>query len=275
MNKSILKWTGNKWKIMNKIIEHFPDNYTTYVEPFAGALGSYLNTDIDDGKNIFLYDLNPELILLYKCILKDPNKVMAIANSLKRDKESYYEIRAWDKKPNWYLEEDFVKAARTIYLNKCGFSGLYRINRKGYFNVSYGKAPKELVSQKTLDTFITKLRKAHISRACFEDIMSRDWTNTVFYIDPPYTNVNDHMVGFGGYLGSFEWEDQVMLRNLCIKQHNKGNSVIVSNSYCDANLELYKDFEIHEIIAPRGINKMIKNSKEKTKAKEIIAVLKN
>ena len=101
MTKTILKWAGNKTKVMPSIIKYFPKEYTDYIEPFGGALGSFLNSGVSDkDHDVYLNDLNAEIIDLFLLMRTHCNEIVNKANNLPRDKDSFYEIRGWDRLDN-------------------------------------------------------------------------------------------------------------------------------------------------------------------------------
>jgi len=277
MAKTILKWAGNKTKVMSNIVSHFPESFDTYVEPFAGALGAYLNADIDiTNTRVILNDLNKELINLYELFRKDCDKVLSILSSFKRDEKSYLEIRSWDKAESWNQRCQWEKAARTIYLNKQGFNGLYRINKKsGAFNVPYNKNPRKgpYVTNEDAEKFINAIENVEFFSEDFETFMSRDFgQNCLYYLDPPYVDIKDPNKSFEGYLCSFGLSEQIILLEKSEEVAKQGNTVIISNSYCKTTESLYRQHEIHEILVNRTISA---NASSRGKVSEVVVKINN
>lgn len=262
MNKTILKWAGNKSKVMSSIQEYFPDtsDVSCYCEPFAGALGSYVNSSFTNKEYVFLNDINSEIINLYQVLRESPNKLMTLANGYKKDKETYYKIREWDRCESWINETDLKKASRTVYLNKLCFNGLYRVNKNtGYFNVPYASERKSPVLPKdVVDSFNEKIKNVNFSSLDYEDIcmkvLDRGLGRTLFYFDPPYVDIKDPTKDFQGYMSNFTFKDQERLVELAKLIKKSGHHVFLSNSFCDATLELYKDFTVEEIEVRRNIS---------------------
>ena len=125
----ILKWAGGKRQLIPELINFIPRKFNNYVEPFVGggALYFYLAR-----KNSIINDSNSEVINLYKEISKNPEMIIKGLKNYKNDEDFYYNVRK--SIPNSKLS----KAIRTIYLNRTCFNGLYRVNKKGEFNVPYG-----------------------------------------------------------------------------------------------------------------------------------------
>ena len=142
--RPFVKWAGGKRQIMNKLMEYVPDEFDTYYEPFVG--GGALLFELSP-KRAVINDSNYELMNVYNCI-KDEKKFEAMCRELNRhemyhSEDYYYEIRNIDRdKKKFNKIADYKRAARTIYLNKACFNGLYRVNSKGEFNVPFGKKAK-------------------------------------------------------------------------------------------------------------------------------------
>ena len=188
MSRTILKWAGNKSKVMPNIIPYFPSEFGAYVEPFAGALGSFLNSGVDVKEHpTYLNDLNEEVITLYELFRKDWSRVMHIANGLGRDSKSFYEIRAWDREASWPTRDKWEKAARTVYLNKQAFNGLYRTNKNtGFFNTPYCKKAKkgDLVNEQVALSFVEAIENdesvfKNIQRRVYDTINVLDALNVI------------------------------------------------------------------------------------------------
>jgi len=130
--KPILKWAGGKTQLLPEIIKRMPHRYNKYIEPFfgGGALFFYAQPH-----NAILADINPELVNLYTMVKHKPYEIIELLKKFRNTEEDYYNIRSQDRL-SLSLE---MQAARTLYLNKTCFNGLYRVNKKGEFNTPYGK----------------------------------------------------------------------------------------------------------------------------------------
>lgn len=274
MTKTILKWAGNKTKVMPQIIRYFPNNFSNYIEPFAGALGSFLHSSVSTATHeVYLNDLNSEIIDLFLYMKSNYKEIVEKANSLPRDKDSFYEIRGWDRLECWEKRDKIEKAARTIYLNKLCFNGLYRTNpKKGYFNTPYGTHRKnDLLSLEDAKLFVEAIKEVNFSsQCCFEFSKRKYKQNSLFYFDPPYVDSKNPKKEFGGYIGGFGWEEQVKLRNLAFELYESGHNVILSNTLCNEIQELYKSFKQEIVIAPRSISR---KSSGRKPVEEILCML--
>ena len=130
--KPIMKWAGGKTQMLGDIMPKIPQKYGKYIEPFIG--GGALFFALSPDKAI-VADSNPELINMYRQVADNVEAVISYLKKYKNTKEDFYEVRSLD----WFKLKKEEAAARTIYLNKTCFNGLYRVNKKGQFNVPFGK----------------------------------------------------------------------------------------------------------------------------------------
>ena len=142
--KPFVKWAGGKRQIIDKLKKHLPEKFDTYYEPFVG--GGALLFELSPKKAV-INDSNAELINVYRCLCDEDKfkKMCSVLNHYEKEhsEEFYYEIRNKDRSISSYNRlSDYTKAARTIYLNKACFNGLYRVNSKNQFNVPFGKKTK-------------------------------------------------------------------------------------------------------------------------------------
>ena len=249
-----LKYAGNKRKIMRSIAKHFDwEGITRYVEPFVGALGSAVNAEVPDGVQVCLSDVNSELVRFYDQWLLQAQAVQDLANSWSTTESTYYQIRSWDRDDE--ARTTLQWAARTLYLNKRGFNGLYRLNSKGQCNVPWNRN----VNAKRIDVidcrFTNFLKRADgVTCADAFEVINGCGAGDLVYCDPPYVDVTDPLKRFGGYVGAFGPDQQGQLRDAVQSAAARGAQVLVSNSWCSATLDLYANFEQHEITAPRSIS---------------------
>lgn len=253
----ILKWVGGKRQLLHEIIPLIPEKVTTYVEPFVGG-GAVLFEY--QPKKAVINDLNEELINVYRVIKDSPEELikLLIKHKEKNSEEYFYQIRALDREDN-FLEKysNVERAARTIYLNKTCYNGLYRVNSKGQFNTPFGlyKNPK-IVNEPVIYAISHYFNKNKIK------IMNDDYKEALKYLrkgafvyfDPPYLPISTSS-NFTSYTeNGFSFQHQVELKEQCDKLDNRGINFLLSNSYHPDILELYKDYNIKIIKAKRQIN---------------------
>jgi len=138
----ILKWAGGKTQIKNIILKeiekYFDEETSTYYEPFFGG-GAILFSLLP--KKAVINDINSELINVYKTVKYHSEDLIRKTEDYKNkdSEEFYYDIRAWDREESFKKLNKVKMAARTIYLNKTCYNGLYRVNQSGFFNTPRGK----------------------------------------------------------------------------------------------------------------------------------------
>ncbi|TXJ14770.1 DNA adenine methylase [Brachyspira aalborgi] len=257
--KPFVKWAGGKNGLINSLISFIPKNFNSYFEPFVGggALFFYLkNLNILNSKKIYLNDKNAELINSYKQIKINPNKLLEKLEILKNNhsKEYFYKIRNLDRDFDFYSLSEVFRAARFIYLNKTCFNGLCRYNAKGNFNTPMGSYKNPKIYDKDLIFSVHEvLKNVSITNKDFEVVSLKAKKGDFVYFDPPYYPLNKTS-SFVSYTDNFSANEQIRLYKLFKMLDCEGIKVLQSNSNTDFIKELYKDFEIIEVISKRAIN---------------------
>lgn len=268
--KPFVKWAGGKRQILDKLIKYVPEDFNTYYEPFVG--GGALFFELSP-KNAVINDSNEELINVFRCI-KDEEKLTKMCNELNHheanhSEEYYYKIRNIDRDKNKFNRlSDYKRAARTIYLNKACFNGLYRVNSKGEFNVPFGKKLKvntyEGQNIGIIHAYLN-FNNIKILSIDFEEAVKDAKEGDFIYFDPPY---DSDTYTFNSYTeDGFSKDEQIRLSNVFKNLSDRGCFVMLSNHNTVLINELYKDFYIHKITAKRNINS---NGKKRGKVEEVI-----
>lgn len=192
-------------------------------------------------KKSVISDLNSELIDVYKCVRDEPKEIARLLDihQYKHCNEHYYSTRALV--PNDLLD----RSARFIYLNRTCWNGLYRVNKKGEFNVPIGtKSTVKLPSDRWQDVS-ELLKTADIISGDFEKSINLAKNGDLVFADPPYT-VKHNYNGFIKYNEAiFTWEDQIRLRDALLAASRRGATVVLTNAAHESIRELYKnDFSI-------------------------------
>ncbi len=252
--RPFIKWVGGKRRILNKLLPFVPKNIETYVEPFVGSGAMYFNLTF---KKAIINDLNYELICAYKQIRDDVESLQHLLNTFSYDKEEFYKVRAWDREPNFKDRPQIEHAARIIFLLKTCYNGLYRVNSKNYFNTPFGsfKNPK-ICDEKNLlacSQYINQ-HPTKIYNLNYHELIKLIPKNSFVYLDPPYHPVNETSYFTSYQPGVWTHKEQIELFEFCKKLDKRGIKFMQSNSSADFILDLYKDFNIHFIEAPRSIN---------------------
>lgn len=280
--KPFLKWAGGKnqlLKIFNLYYPKFDLKIKKYVEPFVGAgavLFDLLNKFSFD--EVYISDMNKELINTYVNIRDNPNQLIVILNKLENEykklndehRKIYYLNKRDDYNKlilNANISTSIKKAALMIFLNKTCFNGLYRVNKKGMFNVPIGsyKNPK-ICDIKNILAVSNKLKNVKIH--CDDYKNSYDFIDetTFVYLDPPYRPLNKTS-SFTSYTeNDFDDKKQIELADFVSKINEKGCKFMLSNSD-PKNIDpednffddLYKDYDIIRIDASRMINSKASN----------------
>ncbi|MCA1899860.1 MAG: DNA adenine methylase [Chloroflexi bacterium] len=272
--KPFLKWAGGKTQLLDQLTELFPKNISRYCEPFMGSAAvfwhifSLREKEKIDFSLARLTDANAELVNAY-CVVRDDVKALIeilLAHRKNHNKEYYYKIRALRLNGLSNIE----RAARFIYLNKTCFNGLYRVNRSGQFNVPMGSYKDPAIfDEDELMTASQALQNVELEVSDFRDTLQWAQAGDFIYLDPPYVPVSKTS-SFTSYTEKpFGEREQKELFSLFCELDNLGCKVMLSNSWVDSMLELYKGFTCIEVKAPRAINS---NSEKRGKISELVVI---
>ncbi len=288
--KPFLKWAGGKGQLLKEIEGYYPfdsGKITKYAEPFVGG-GAVLFDILSkyDLEQIYISDINAELINTYRIIRDDIDALIEMLYGMKNEfipldtdarKEYYMKKRERfnDLKVNGNENINIEKAALMIFLNKTCFNGLFRVNKKGLFNVPMGSYKNPMIcDEANLRAVSEKLQKVTI--VCGDYRESADFIdeNTFVYFDPPYRPITD-TASFTAYTENlFNDEEQIELARFVDEMHKKGAKVVISNSDPkNSNTEddffdnIYSAHNIKRVEATRMINC---NSEARGKIKELL-----
>ena len=252
--RSLLKWPGGKFKLLNVILEHTKcSDDNTFYDVFGGSGVVSINSN---NKNIVYNDINKDLCDLFKFI-KSKTFIENLEKAYQNpSKQKYNENR---KEFN-NLKSGVEKSALFLYLNKCGFNGLCRYNSSGKYNVPAGdkletkKLPIDSIDS-TKERFVNK--KIKVTNLSFEDVVKLAVPGDSFYFDPPYLKSDEFKTSFTNYSSDgFNINQHLNLVELAIGLRKIGCFVVISNSDTAETRELYKDAtKIIEIDVRRSISK--------------------
>jgi len=262
--KPFLKWAGGKRQLLPELLKYIPKDFNNYFEPFLGGGALFFelyNLGFLENKKVYLSDINEELINTYKTIRDNPKELIIKLKEFKtnHNKEFYYKIRELDRDKNYKNLDNITKSARFIYLNKTCFNGLYRVNKKGYFNVPIGsyKNPN-ILDEENILAVSKALQNIIIKNFDYKEILKEVQSNDFIYLDPPYHPLNETS-SFTSYTkNEFLQKEQIELFKTLKELSNKC-FVLKSNSDTDFINKLYKDFKIEKILANRAINSKATN----------------
>lgn len=247
-----LKWAGGKSQLLSTFKDFYPKNFNRYFEPFLGGGAVFFNlAALTPGLKSFISDCNPDLINCYKMLRDEPDAVIEALRKHRNDKHHFYKIREQDGSDLDSAE----RAARMIFLNKTCFNGLYRVNRKGQFNVPFGKYKNpKIVDQQNIMAVSKVLANADISCQPFEKVVAKARQGDFVYLDPPYHPLSTTS-SFTGYTSvSFNFADQERLATVFKTLTQRGCYVMLSNSDIEPIRELYSDYRTETVLANRAIN---------------------
>ncbi len=244
--KPFLKWAGGKGQLLKEIEKYYPfDNgtITKYAEPFVGG-GAVLFDILSkyDLEQIYISDINAELINTYVIIREHIGELIELLEKYQREyvpletenRKSYYMAKR-DRfnglKVNGNETENIEKAALMIFLNKTCFNGLFRVNKKGLFNVPMGSYKKPLIcDEKNLRAVSGKLQNVKIVCGDYRESAAFIDEHTFVYFDPPYRPLTE-TASFTAYTeGLFNDKEQIELAEFVECMHKKGAKMVVSNS---------------------------------------------
>jgi len=228
-----------KTQLLDKLYPYIPKSYNKYVEPFFGGGALFFNLNPE---RAIISDLNPELTNLYTQVANNLESVIALLERYENSEECFYEVRALDVS-NLSLAE---QAARTIYLNKTCFNGLYRVNKKGHFNVPYGRYKNPtIVDYENIYNASLLLQKATIINGGYKSVLSQyAEPNDLVFLDPPYLPVFDYS-DFKRYTKEqFYEEDHIELAGEIERLRDLGCHVILTNSNHPLVHKLFGKFKI-------------------------------
>ncbi|MDX8400699.1 MAG: Dam family site-specific DNA-(adenine-N6)-methyltransferase [Gallionellaceae bacterium] len=249
VSRPLLKWAGGKTQLLGEIIPKIPDKYGRYIEPFFGGGAVFFAVRPEGG---VIADSNPELINLYRSVASDVDGVMTQLGCYENTEEVFYSIRALD----WTKLPRVEAAARTIFLNRTCFNGLYRVNKSGKFNVPFGryKSPK-IMDEDSLKAASALLRNTTIICGDYKTVLKETAQSGDFiFLDPPYLPVSEY-ANFKRYTKEqFYEEDHVELAAEIMRLHELGCHVILTNSNHPLVHEQYRNFSIEVVQTKRYIS---------------------
>ena len=275
--KPFLKWAGGKGQLLSQLSEHLPDRIHrepfTYIEPFVGggAMLFYMLQRFDNIKNVIINDVNEDLILAYRTIKSDVEKLICKLGEMEKEyldiadpnerSKLFYEIR---ERYNQRIGDSIERISQLLFLNKTCFNGLYRVNKKGLFNVPFGKYSNPTICNANVlraDSQLLQSAKVEIFHGDYTQILQYVDGLTFFYLDPPYRPL-DATSSFTAYAkGDFNDDDQRTLADFCHQLADRGILWMESNADCSAKNpedtffeDLYRNYRIERVYASRSIN---------------------
>ncbi len=246
--KPFLKWAGGKQQLIKDIAPYAPKKFNRYFEPFVGGGAVFFH--LNPGKAV-LADVNEELINCYTVIRDNVEALLESLDHHENSSEYFYAMRATEPE----TLSTIARASRFIYLNRTCFNGLYRVNKKGQFNVPFGKYknPNFKQTDRLMEAHAA-LQKVELVIGDFKTVTKEPAKGDFIYLDPPYHPL-DGYADFKRYdKNFFGEEDHIILAETFAELSRRGCYVMLSNSDTPFTRELYKNWNVRTVFAKRLIN---------------------
>ncbi len=247
--RPLLKWAGGKSQLLPELLPKFPKRYGRFIEPFFG--GGALFFAVKPYEAV-IADSNPELINLYQSIASNVERVIGYLAKYKNTEEEFYKVRSQD----WTKLSSEKAAARTIFLNRTCFNGLFRVNKSGQFNVPYGKyVNPRILDEEALRSASVLLSRSAIICGDYKEVL-HDYARPgdFVFLDPPYLPISAY-ADFKRYTKEqFYEEDHIELAAEISRLHDIGCYVILTNSNHPLVHELYGRYEMQVVSTKRHIS---------------------
>ena len=287
--KPFIKWVGGKTQLLEQLDAQLPANFSdwddvTYIEPFVGggAMLFYMLQQYPNIRHAIINDVNPDLTTCYQTVRDMPEELIT---SLMEIQDAYNALETEEARRDFFLTvrdryneknlEPLENTTKFFFLNRTCFNGLYRVNRKGMFNVPFGKYTNpQICVPMTIRRDSELLQNVEILTGDFEATFDYAQGNTLFYFDPPYRPLSDTS-SFNDYAKeAFNDDAQIRLKEFCDHINEAGFNFMLSNSDCKGKNEkdnffdvLYGDYYIERVWASRSINS---NPNKRGKLTEIL-----
>ena len=274
--KPFIKWVGGKTQLIGQLDELLPANFeqmdnVTYIEPFVGggAMLFYMLQRYPNIRQAIINDINGDLTTCYQTVRDYPEELIA---SLRDIQEAYNELQTEEGRKDFFMAararyneknlDPIENTTKFFFLNRTCFNGLYRVNKKGLFNVPFGRYSNPTIcNPETILKDSELLQRVEILNGDFEGTFEYAQGNTLFYFDPPYRPLNDTS-SFNNYAKeAFNDDAQIRLKKYCDRINDAGFKFMLSNSDSKSvNREdnffdvLYAAYQIERVLASRSIN---------------------
>lgn len=242
----IVKWAGGKAKLLHELTRRMPARFGRYYEPFAGGAALFFRIAPESA---VLADANTHLVAAYEAIARETGNVIA---ELERHRDAHSEAHYGAVKTRWNGGDgsDIERAAAFIYLNKACFNGLYRVNKRGEFNVGWGKHATYVPDIDAIIASASALARADLRVGDYKQSLLDVQPGDFVYVDPPYDGT------YTSYTAcKFSDADQAELAYTVRKLAERGAQVMVSNASTPRIRALYAGLHIHTLWAARAINR--------------------
>lgn len=232
----VLRYPGGKQRQLRQFASWLPALHVIdgdYIEPFVGGGAVFFSLCPN---RAVLTDINSELINLYRAVQCYPEELWEVFSKLRVERAEYYRIRAWNPEQLGLVE----RAARTLYLNRTCFKGMWRHNARGQFNVGYGGPDRRwVITRETLFAASEALRHARLECCDFEVTIDAAAKGDFLFVDPPYRPGERDLRHAHYTFGHFSYEEQVRLAAALERASARGVLWAMTNSAHPDILALY------------------------------------
>jgi len=241
--------------MQKRIISRLPQHIGTYYEPFLGG-GAVFFELAASGRfdRAVLGDRCPELMNAFQAVRDDVDNLISILRQPQYvyDKKAFLDIRRADPDKM----DPTTRAARTVYLNKTCFNGLFRVNSKGKFNTPFGKYDDPKICDETnLKACSEALKLAELTEGDFEDVCTDAGPGDAAYFDPPYLPISKTS-NFTQYTpGGFSHSDHRRLSEFFKDLDERGVVLVLSNSHHADVLTLFDGFRMETVSGSRSVGR--------------------
>jgi DNA adenine methylase len=247
-----LKWAGGKRRLLKQYAPYFPARASIdrYYEPFVGSAAVFFYLQPQRAR---LADVNHQLVEIYQVVQQDVEGLIKVLKTHRNEREYYYQIRAQDPAELSAAE----RAGRLIFLNRTCYNGLYRENRRGKFNVPFGRYDNpKICDENRLRLASAALQGVDLAVGDFAQVVDRAGPGDFVYFDPPYAplSATSNFTHYNRH--GFNAGDQRRLAGVVEELTGRNCRVMLSNSSAPLIYELYNRPEYHlaPIQARRNIN---------------------
>jgi DNA adenine methylase len=244
-SRSIIRWAGSKRQLIPTLKQWVPQKYKRYIEPFAGSACLFFHLKPD---HAVLGDINAGLMQTYRQLRRHPRRLHEAVSAIPRSADHYYRIRSQD-----VLQLDaFGRATRFLYLNRNCFNAVYRVNKKGQFNVPWGTKSGNLPAVEEFQMCARLLRSAELITADFEAVVNDASRGDFIYLDPPYSTSVAEEPGLYG-VGAFGRSDMERLIEALNRASKRGAIFLLSFEYDEKLISRLTDTQMRRISAHRHV----------------------
>lgn len=239
------------------VTSYVPECDRRVVEPFFGTAVVAANHPY---RRLWVNDTNAAFVNLLNWIIREPDALLDAARDVwgifgPAGEQGYYAARElYNRSHAAGASTNADSAALTLFLNKHGYNGLFRLNKSGGFNVPYGRRRVGIPEAEVLAYhWAFARREAQVTSLDFREVMASCGTGDVIFCDPPYVPASKTS-SFTAYGNRWQESDHAALAELAEAAADLGAAVLVSASDTEASRTYYANARmLLEIRVPRRV----------------------